>query len=75
MLRRRVLDDGDDEDEGISVTESDAGGGSQLLELEDDPWAQTDALDDNGSGTQTWTQPAAEAESSRESFVYDLTQC
>lgn len=68
-------ENGDDEDEGISVTESDAGGGSQLLELEDDPWAQTDALDDNGSGTQTWTQPAAEAESSRESFVYDLTQC
>ena len=70
--------DGDDDDEGMSVAESEAGPWD-IGPLEDDPWAQVDAVDGLlGSGTQTWPNPReevyADAESSREGFVYDLTQ-
>jgi predicted GIY-YIG superfamily endonuclease len=71
----QVEDGGDDEDDGMSVAEGDMEPGGVGM-LEEDPWAQADTLDDLvGSGTQTWANPREEcAESSRESFVYDLTQ-
>ena len=61
----------------MSVAESEAGPWD-IGPFEDDPWAQVDAVDGPQAAAQTWPNPReevyADAESSREGFVYDLTQ-